>query len=82
MTKVIFQIGLLAFCVAVVFFSLENTDMIDIVARSFMVFIAVVCASMVMFFVAASFSLKRFEEDQIPRHSAVHQPKAAAEAAK
>lgn len=55
MTRVIFQIGLLAFCVAAVVFGLELKDILEVVARAFIVFIAVIGAMMVILLVGASF---------------------------
>lgn len=82
MTKVIFQIGLLSFCVAAVLFALQHTDLLEIVARSFVVFIAVVGAMMIILLVVANFAEHRAEEPEHEGHPAPHQAKTAAEAAK
>ncbi|KAB2925963.1 MAG: hypothetical protein F9K22_01340 [Bacteroidetes bacterium] len=42
MNKIIFQIGILAFCVAAVAYASLGYDAVDIVARSFIVFIAAI----------------------------------------
>ncbi len=81
MTRVIFQIGLLAFCVAAVIFGLGQTDVLEVVARAFIVFIAVVCAFVLVLLVAASF---RQPQDQQPQEAAPQaaRSKTAAEPAK
>jgi hypothetical protein len=61
MNKIIFQIGLLSFCVASVVFSTQGDDLLNIMARSFVVFIVVVCAIAGLLFVASSFSVRRTE---------------------
>jgi hypothetical protein len=66
MTRVIFQIGLLAFCVAAVVFGLELQDILEVVARAFIVFIAVIGAMMVILLVGASF------HRQAPQEAAPH----------
>jgi cation transporter-like permease len=40
MNKIIFQVGLLALCVAVVVFSTMGHDVLDVIAKSFIVFVA------------------------------------------
>ena len=44
MNKIIFQIGMLGFCVAAVFFGMQGMSLMETVARAFIVFIVVVCA--------------------------------------
>lgn len=53
MNKIIFQVGLLSFCVSVVIFSILGNDMLDVVSKSFIVFIAAI-VTMVGIIVAAS----------------------------
>ncbi|MBP9212785.1 MAG: hypothetical protein KBF97_08280 [Bacteroidetes bacterium] len=53
MNKIIFQVGLLSFCVSVVIFSILGNDMLDVVSKSFIVFIAAI-VTMVGIVVAAS----------------------------
>jgi hypothetical protein len=60
MTKVMFQIGLLAFFVSAVIFGTEGLPIMDAVARAFIVFIAVVGAQVVVLVVASS--MKRHPE--------------------
>lgn len=54
MTKVMVQIGLLAFFVSAVIFGTEGLPIMDAVARAFIVFIAVVGAQVVVLVVASS----------------------------
>jgi hypothetical protein len=42
MNKTIIQLGILAFCVSAVFFGTQDMRLIDTVARSFIVFVAVI----------------------------------------
>jgi hypothetical protein len=44
MNKIIFQIGLLVFCVSVVVFTILGNDVVDVIARSFIIFIASIVA--------------------------------------
>ena len=82
MTKVIFQIGLLSFCVAAVLFGLQHTDLLEIVARAFVVFIAVVGAMMIILLVVANFAEHKTMGPDAEVRPAQHQTKTAAEAAK
>lgn len=54
MNKIIFQIGMLAFCVSTVLFSSQGSDLMETVARSFVVFVVTVCALAVLLFAIAS----------------------------
>lgn len=42
MNKIIFQLGLLAFFVCIVFYASQNHSIIDTIARSFIIFVGVV----------------------------------------
>ncbi|MBI3579201.1 MAG: hypothetical protein HY089_07315 [Ignavibacteriales bacterium] len=42
MNKIIFQLGLLAFFVCIIFFASQNHTILDTIARSFIVFVGVV----------------------------------------
>ena len=44
MNKIIFQIGMLGFCVAAVVFGTQGMSLMETVARAFIVFIVIVCA--------------------------------------
>jgi len=58
MTKIVFQVGLLAFCVAAVLFGTQGMPLFDILARGFIVFIAVVTMQVVILMVATSMKAK------------------------
>lgn len=81
MTKVIFQLGLLAFCVAGVYFGLQESDLLGVVARAFIIFIAVICSLMVMLLITASFNSHRPEGKKMDG-SSMGDSKPAATAAK
>lgn len=53
MNKIIFQVGLLSFCVSVVIFSTLGNEMLEVVSKSFIVFIAAI-VTMVGIVVATS----------------------------
>jgi hypothetical protein len=58
MNKTIFQIGLLAFCVSTVVFATQGLGLIETIARSFIVFMVVVCAIAVVLVISSTFALK------------------------
>ena len=53
MTKVMFQIGLLAFFVSAVVFGTQGLPVMDAIARAFIVFIAVVAGQVAVLVVAS-----------------------------
>jgi len=53
MNKIIFQIGMLGFCVAAVVFGTQGMTLMETVARSFIVFIIVVCGLALMLFASS-----------------------------
>ncbi len=59
MTKVMFQVGLLGFFVATVFFGTQGMPLMDMVLRSFIVFIAVVLGQTAIFVMVASMKTKK-----------------------
>ena len=63
MTKVMFQIGLLAFFVSAVIFGTQGLPVMDAIARAFIVFIAVVGAQVVVLVVASG--MKRVPEHHV-----------------
>lgn len=63
MTKVMFQIGLLAFFVSAVIFGTQGLSLMDMVARSFIVFIAVVAGQVLVLVVASA--MKRAPEPPV-----------------
>ncbi len=54
MNKVIFQLGLLAFCVASVLFGIQDMSFLEVVARAFLVFVIIVCAIAAILMIASS----------------------------
>ncbi|MGA9121583.1 MAG: hypothetical protein WB699_19610 [Bacteroidota bacterium] len=82
MTKVIFQVGLLSFCVAAVLFGLQHTDLLEIVARSFVVFIAVVGAMMIILLVVANFAEHKVVDENPAPEQTQHHAKTVAEPVK
>jgi SNF family Na+-dependent transporter len=54
MNKVIFQIGILGFCIAAVVYGGSGGSILDIVSRSFIVFIGIVLAAMVVVLVGGT----------------------------
>jgi len=62
MNKIIFQIGMLAFCVAAVVFGTQGLTLMETVARSFIVFIIVVCALALMLFASSMIASREREE--------------------
>jgi hypothetical protein len=54
MNKIVFQIGILGFCVSAVVFGGSGGSVLDIVSRSFIVFVGIVIAAAVTLFVAGS----------------------------
>lgn len=54
MTKVMFQVGLLGFFVSALYFGTQGMPLMDMVLRSFIVFIAVVLGQTTIFVIIAS----------------------------
>lgn len=53
MNKVIFQIGVLAFCVSIVAFGAQHMALIQTVSRSFIIFVGVVVTCVILYTIAA-----------------------------
>ncbi len=70
MNKIIFQIGLLAFCVCVVLFGTQMSSLLDAIVRSFLVFIGVILLALMVVGVSALFSSheRTAQEDETFRH--------------
>lgn len=67
MNKIIFQVGLLAFCVASVIFMTQDMDVMDAIARAFIVFIVVVSAFALILFVLSHFASQNQKKQERPR---------------
>jgi cation transporter-like permease len=66
MNKTIFQIGLLAFCIATVVFGTQGLGVIETVSRSFIVFMVVVCSIAVMLVISSAFAVKPPDQAATP----------------
>jgi len=64
MNKVIFQIGLLAFCVSSVVFGIQGNNLLETVSRGFIVFIAVVCTIALLLFAVSMMAAKQQARNQ------------------
>ena len=64
MNKLVFDLGLLAFCIAAVFYSTEGYEPLDVIARAFLVFVLVELAFGAMLVIAASFSGPKHNEEE------------------
>lgn len=58
MNKIIFQLGLLAFFVSIIFFASQNHAILDTIARSFIVFVGVVFFATLVLAVSMLFTNK------------------------
>ena len=59
--KIIFQIGVLAFCVTAVFLGIQNLSLMEMISRSFIVFVAAVLAVAIVLFTGSMFMTKNVE---------------------
>ena len=59
MNKIIIQLGILAFCVSAVVFGTQDMRLIDTVARSFIVFVAVIAVAAGVIIASSMFATKR-----------------------
>ena len=73
MSKIIFQLGALAFFVSLVAFSTEKYPLLDTVARAFIVFIIVTLALSVLFALAVMIAARE-PQSQKEEHRAVNKP--------
>jgi Kef-type K+ transport system membrane component KefB len=68
MNKLIFQIGVLGFCIAAVVFGGSGGSIIEIVSRSFIVFVGIVLAATALVLVAGTMMEKNAMHDEA-RHT-------------
>jgi len=68
MSKIIFQIGLLAFCIAAVVYASLGMTLLDIIARAFIIFIVTIGALIGIVFASSMFS----DKDEKHLHDADH----------
>jgi hypothetical protein len=67
MTKVMFQVGLLGFFVSALYFGTQGMPLLDMVLRSFIVFIAIVLVQAVIFVIIASMKKTKKSAPEKPR---------------
>ena len=73
--KIIFQIGVLAFCVSAVFLGIQNLSLMETVSRSFIVFVGVILTVALVLFAGSMFVTRDAaesdpadtEKKQVPR---------------
>jgi hypothetical protein len=79
MTKVMFQVGLLGFFVSTIFFGTRGMPLMDMVLRSFIVFIGVVLSQTAIFVMVASMKSTKKHAHEKPQEAHPHpHPHAAA----
>ncbi len=66
MNKLIFQIGILGFCVATVVFGGSGGSILDIVSRSFIVFVGIVLAATAVVLVGGTMAARDNAEEPQP----------------
>ena len=66
MNKLIFQIGILGFCVATVVFGGSGGSILDIVSRSFIVFVGIVLAATAVVLVGGTMAARDNVEEPQP----------------
>ncbi|MEI7907531.1 MAG: hypothetical protein WCI84_09285 [Bacteroidota bacterium] len=64
MNKIIFQVGLLAFCVSAVVYAIQEMSFLDVLARSFIIFLVTIGALIGIVFVTSMFTAKDKELDE------------------
>jgi hypothetical protein len=63
--KIIFQLGVLAFCVTAVFLGLQNVSLMDTISRSFIVFVGVILTVMLALSAGSMFLTKKRVEGEL-----------------
>ncbi len=58
MNKIIFQVGLLAFCVSAVVYAIQEMSFLDVLARSFIIFMVTIGALIGIVFVTTTFTTR------------------------
>jgi hypothetical protein len=74
MTKIMLQIGTLAFFVSAVFFGSQGIMLMDILTRSFIVFIAVVAGQAVLLMAMSAMKHKKYAEHDLSSAAGPDQP--------
>lgn len=78
MTKVMFQVGLLGFFVSALYFGTQGMPLMDMVLRSFIVFIGIVVVQAMIFVIVASMKKTTKSAPEKPRAEHPQAPPAAA----
>jgi SNF family Na+-dependent transporter len=65
MNKIIFQIGLLAFCVSAVVYAIQEMSFLDVLARSFIIFMVTIGALIGIVFVTTTFTARDKELEDV-----------------
>lgn len=78
MTKVMFQVGLLGFFVSALYFGTQGMPLMDMVLRSFIVFIGIVVVQAMIFVIVASMKKTTKIAPEKPRAEHHQAPPAAA----
>lgn len=73
MNKLIFQIGVLGFCVATVIFGGSGGSVMEIVSRSFIVFVGIVLAATAIVLVGGMMIQKNIVDSQPPEKESTTQ---------
>ena len=64
--KIIFQIGVLAFCVTAVFLGAQNVSLMDTISRSFIVFVGVILTMALALMAGSMFMAKGASQPEHP----------------
>jgi SNF family Na+-dependent transporter len=64
MNKIIFQIGLLAFCVSAVVYATQGMSFLDVVARSFIIFMVTIGVLIGIVIIVSTFTTKEKALDE------------------
>lgn len=58
MNKIIFQVGLLAFCISAVVYAIQDMSFLDVLARAFIVFMVTIGVLIGIVFITSTFTSK------------------------
>lgn len=61
MNKIIFQIGLLAFCISAVLYATQGLELLEVVAKAFIIFVATIAVLIGIIFAVSMLSVKEKE---------------------
>jgi hypothetical protein len=78
MNKLIFQIGVLGFCVSAVIFGADGGSLLEILSRSFLVFVGIILAAVLMLVVGGTMIENNKRQQQAQERAATEQAAQAA----